>query len=138
MSQNDLIKNPHTFLSETVSGNLKIWVSEMASELIKEYKCETMLEKSLCEIIANSYWRIISASKLMNEDLNLHCPSKEKNIYLNILSKELDRENRNYLTAINTLIEIKNPSMTINLNSENAYLWKNQQFNNKSTEQWKH
>lgn len=137
MSQKDLTKNPHTFLSETVSGNLKIWVAEMASELIKEYDCKNTLEKSLCEIIANGYWRIISTSKLMNEDLNLYSPSKEKINYLAILSKELDRQNRTYLSAINTLIELKNPSMTINLNSENTYLGKNQQFNSNNSKLWK-
>ena len=66
----------------------------------------------------------------MNEDLNLKYPSKEKMPYLGILSKELDRQNRNYLTAINTLIEMKSPNMTINLNSENTFLGQNQQFNN--------
>jgi len=137
MNKTDLIKNPHTFLSETVSWNLKIWIAEMATQLIEEYDCKTILEKSLCEMIANSYWRIISTSKLMNEDLNLNYPSKYKDNYLAILSKELDRQNRTYLSAINTLIEIKSPSMTINLNSENTYLGKNQQFNNNSSDLWK-
>ena len=124
----------HIFLAETVSWNMQIWVAELASQLIKEYDCKTILEKSLCEIIANSYGRIISTSKLMNEDLNLKYPSKEKTPYLGILSKELDRQNRNYLTAINTLIEMKSPNMTINLNSENTFLGQNKQFNNN---EWK-
>lgn len=115
-----------TSLVETVSGNLQSWVTELVTKLIEEYQCETSLEKSLCEIIANSYGRIISTSKLMNKDLKLEYPSKEKMQYLTILSKELDRQNRTYFAAINTLMEIKNPNMSINLNSTNTFLAQNQ------------
>lgn len=124
----------HTFLKWVVSQDLQPKIAEFVKTLIIEYDCQTSLERSLCEVIAISHGRLISTSKLMNEDFNLHYPSKEKIQYLSILSKELDRENRNYLTAINTLIEIKSPKMTINVNTENAFLSQNQQFNNN---QWK-
>jgi len=81
--------NISSSLRETVSGELKTWVTDLVSGLIEEYQCNTSLERSLCEIIANSYGRIISTSQLMNEDLELSCPSKEKMQYLTILSKEL-------------------------------------------------
>lgn len=130
----DSIDSDHKFLIETVSWTLQIGVVEFATRLIKEYDCKTTLEKSLCEIIANSYGRLISTSKLMEKDFNLNYPSKEKIHYLGILSKELDRQNRNYLTAINTLIDMKNPKMTINVNTENTFLGENQQFNNNHRE----
>ena len=69
-------------------------------------------------------------SQYMLRDEKLYEPRFK---YLGELSKELDRQNRTYLTAINTLMEIKNPQMTINLNSENTFLGKNQQFNNNET-----
>jgi hypothetical protein len=37
------------------------------------------------------------------------------------MSKELDRANRNYLTAMNNLLEIKRPQMNINVKTKNAY-----------------
>lgn len=128
MSENNI----NTSLIFTLWDIQETWVSKITNELIKEYDCKTILEINLCEIIALSYSRLIKTYKLMDEDLNSKYPSKEKNIYLSILSKELDRENRNYLTAINALMEIKNPSMTINVN--NTYLWKNQQFNHTKNE----
>lgn len=104
--------------------------TELVEKLVKDYHCTTALERSLCEVIAISYGRVLSTSRLMDQDFNLNYPSKEKVSYLNILSKELDRESRNYLTAINTLLDIRNPKMTINVNTENAFLGENQQFNN--------
>jgi hypothetical protein len=37
------------------------------------------------------------------------------------MSKELDRANRNYLTALNSLLEMKRPQMNIKVNTKNAY-----------------
>jgi hypothetical protein len=34
---------------------------------------------------------------------------------------ELDRANRNYLNALNNLLEIKKPQMSINVKTKNAY-----------------
>jgi len=127
MSTKD-VNNISSSLRETVSGELKTWVTDLASGLVEEYQCNTSLERSLCEIIANSYGRIISTSKLMEEDLKLNYPSKEKMQYLTILSKELDRQNRTYFAAINTLMEIKTPNMSISLNSTNTFLAQNQQI----------
>jgi hypothetical protein len=41
-------------------------IVELANNLIEEYKCETSLEKTLCEIIANSYGKIMSISKKLD------------------------------------------------------------------------
>jgi len=107
MSTKD-VNNISSSLRETVSGELKTWVTDLASGLVEEYQCNTSLERSLCEIIANSYGRIISTSKLMEEDLKLNYPSKEKMQYLTILSKELDRQNRTYFAAWENHENIKN------------------------------
>lgn len=117
----------NTFLGEAVEWDLKNYITKLASDMIEDYHCNTALERSLCEIIANSYGRILMTSQYMLRDEKLYEPRFR---YLSDLSKELDRQNRTYLTAINTLMEIKNPQMTINLNSENTFLGENQQFNN--------
>jgi hypothetical protein len=39
-----------------------------------------------------------------------------------MLSLELERENRSYLNALNNLIEIKRPSMSISIKTKNAYI----------------
>jgi hypothetical protein len=114
--------NPESALAPLTENTLPALETELAMQLMKDYGCTTALERSLCEIIAINYRRVVNASKSIDEDFNLQWPSKEKTHYLEILSKELDRNNRSYLTAVNTLIGMKNPKMTINVNTENAFL----------------
>jgi hypothetical protein len=84
-----------------------------SNDIIKEYHCNTTLEKSLCEIISNSYWKIMSISKILNWSLNFEYFSNERNWFISIMSKELDRANRNYLNAMNNLLEIKKISISM-------------------------
>lgn len=129
----DTFSYHHTNLANTVPKNMVTSVVELANNLIEEYNCETTLEKSLCEIISNSYWKIMSISKKLDSSLNFEYFWNERNWFISILSKELDRANRNYLTALNNLLEIKRPQMNINVKTKNAYFWQNQQFNNNQT-----
>jgi hypothetical protein len=49
------------------------------------------------------------------------------------MSKELDRANRQFITALTTLKQMKTPSIEINVTAKTAFVGKNQQFNaNKS------
>ena len=128
----DNFSKSHVWLAETqAEWNLRTTVVELTNNLIEEYNCNTTLEKSLCEIIANSYWKTLQISKkLTNVMLAWEYITSERTKYLSMLSIELDRANRNYLNAINNLIELKKPQMNINIKTKNAYIWQNQQFNN--------
>ena len=72
----------------------------------------------------------MSVSRVLNNSLTFDYFWNERNWFISIMSKELDRANRNYLTAMNNLLEIKRPQMNINVKTKNAYFWQNQQFNN--------
>jgi len=75
----------------------------------------------------------MSISKTLDDSLKFDYFWNDRNWFISIMSKELDRANRNYLTAINNLIEIKRPQMNINVKTNNAYFWQNQQINNNKT-----
>lgn len=106
-------------------------IVELTNNLIEEYNCNTTLEKSLCETIGNSYWKIMQISKKITcVMLAWEYISNERTKYLSMLWLEQDRANRNYLTLLNTLLEIKKPQMNINIKTKNAYIGQNQQFNN--------
>jgi hypothetical protein len=124
----------HINLANTTSENLQTQVIELTNDIIEQYNCNTTLEKSLCEVIANSYGKIMEVSKKVSNQLWAEYLSKERSDYLAILSKELDRENRNYLNSLNNLIELKRPIMNINIKTKNAFIWQNQQFNNNNIE----
>ena len=72
-------------------------------------------------------WRIDSGVEA------IHRLSAEKNVELfesmNVLSKEMDRANRQALTAFQTLVSLKQPPMKFQIKAEQAYLAQNQQFN---------
>jgi len=123
----------HIWVAETQDEwNLRTTIIELTNDIINEYKCYTTLEKSLAEIIANNYWKVLQFSRKITSNLNSNYLSNERNNWINTLSKELDRANRNYLTSINNLIEIKRPQMNVNVKTSNAYFGNNQQFNNNS------
>ncbi len=126
----DNFDKSHIWLAETqFDGLLRTTVVELTNNLIKEYNCNTTLEKSLCEIVANSYGKILQLSQKVTVNINTEYISKERTDWLNSLSKELDRSNRNYLFALNNLIELKRPKVNVNVKTKNTYFWQNQQFN---------
>jgi hypothetical protein len=55
MLQLDTFSYHHTNLANTVSGDMCTSIVELANNLIEEYDCNTTLEKTLCEVVANSY-----------------------------------------------------------------------------------
>lgn len=127
----DNFSKSHVWLAETqAEWNLRTTIIELTNNLIEEYNCETTLEKSLCEVIWNSYWKVMQISKkITNVMIAWEYISDNRTRYLSMLWKELDRANRNYLTSLNNLIEIKRPQMNVNVKTKNAYFWQNQQFN---------
>lgn len=120
----------HYPLAETVNKKYRPLVIEFSNQLIQEYKCQTSSEKALAEIVANAYMRVLEFSELMNSvRRNLEDITNIKNGLYSILSKELDRANRQFITAITTLKQIKTPSLEINVKTKAAFIAQNQQLN---------
>lgn len=119
----------HWNLANTVPEKIATSVVEVANNLIEEYHCETTLEKTLCEVIANSYGKILSISKRLDDSLSFDYFGHERNGFISIMSKELERANRSYLSAMSELIEMKKPHTSINIKTKNAYIAQNQQIN---------
>ena len=65
----------------------------------------------------------------MNSNIYELSISSEKNGYLAILSKELDRAHRQLITALTTLRQIKNPPIEFNVKAKTAFVAQNQQIN---------
>ncbi len=104
-------------------------IINLRRELIKEYKCETYSEKALVDLATNAYARNLLYSKKM---LGLKDPefvSSERNGFMSFLSKEVDRANRHFITALETLIQIKRPELKVNVKTNTAFIAQNQQIN---------
>ena len=58
-------------------------MSEMVDDLIKEYDCKTVSERSLCEIIVNSYAQVLRISRRMTGTMNAaEYLTHERNAYI--------------------------------------------------------
>lgn len=132
----DNFSKSHVGLAETQEDDfLRTTIIELANDLIEQYDCINTGEKSLCEIIANSYWKTLQLSKKYTNVMSAgEYLSDERTRYLSMLWKEMDRANRHYFTSLNMLIEMKKPQMSINVKTKNAYFSQNQQINNNKPE----
>jgi len=59
----------HLNLANTVPEKMVTSVVEIANNLIEEYECNTTLEKTLCEVVANSYGKVLSISRRLDRSL---------------------------------------------------------------------
>lgn len=84
-------------------------IAEFADDLAEEYGCTTASELSLCEIIALSFFGVMKASRQFTQAYALEYLSHEKNGYYGLVSKELEKQNRAYLNALQTLRALKSP-----------------------------
>jgi len=63
--------------------------------------------------------------------------TKEINNFLSIMSKDVDRANRHFITALETLKQFKQPQLKVNVKTKNAFIAEKQQFNNNQNEKIK-
>lgn len=119
----------HYFLAETSSTKYRPLAIDYARKLSKEYNCTSPSEKGLVELITGAYIRYIEYSGAFNNAMRLDYLSHEKNAYYTMLSKEVDKAHRQYLTGLATLQQIKNPPPEWKINAKTAFISQNQQIN---------
>lgn len=102
---------------------------EIADQLIAEYGCKTTTEKMLAETASWAYCRMLEYSGRLNGFTQIDYLSNEKNGYYNALSLSVDRANRQFLSAIHLLRQIKQPKVNITFKANNAFVAQNQQVN---------
>lgn len=125
----------HYPLAETVGEKYKPLVIEFSHQLIQEYNCQTSSEKALAEIVVGAYSRIIKYSEKMNSCMAQELAMDNRLVYFSYLSKEIDRANRQFLTAFTTLKQLKTPPLKINVKTKTAFIAQNQQLNTNSSNQ---
>lgn len=119
----------HFLLSETVEKQYRAQVIEFSRQLIIDYNCQTAGEKALAEIIVSAYARVLRYSRYLNAATDRESINSTHVALFSVISKELDRANRHFNTALTTLIQIKSPSPEINIRAKTAFVAQNQQIN---------
>jgi hypothetical protein len=119
----------HYNLANTTDQAFGALAVDFCKQVIQEYKCETSSEKALAELLASSYIRYLKVANRLDTSISGDYLSKERNAFMTILSKELDRAFRTYLTALTTLKQLKNYPVRLNIKATTAFVAQNQQVN---------
>ncbi len=113
-------------LSETLKEEYKTFAIDLSRNIQKEYNCSTVSQKATAELIACSYSRILQTTMMITRYLNIGSVSDSGIKYLAVMSKELDRAQRHYTTALQTLFMLKQPPLNITVKAETANIANNQ------------
>lgn len=119
----------HFPLEETVAERYRPLVMEFSRKLIQDYNCQTAGEKALAEVIVSAYARILTYSRQLGGATQTISFTKVHVELYSMLSKELDRANRHFITALTTLKQLKAPSLEISVKAKTAFVAQNQQIN---------
>ena len=110
----------------TIPEQYKTFGVDMMRQLQKEYNCTTISEKATAELATISYIRTLGVQSRINSYLGKGELTEIGVKFLAVMSKELDRANRHYLTAIQALRLLKQPPMQINVSADTAIIGQNQ------------
>jgi hypothetical protein len=119
----------HARLADTTNDKLAPLAITVAQQLISDYGCTTAAEKTLAEVVANAYIRILRYSEALNTVYDQGTTTREINKYMTATSLELDRANRQYLTALGVLKSFRQPSVNVTFKATNAFVAQNQSVN---------
>lgn len=120
----------HYLLAETVDARYRPSIIEAANNLVKEYDCKTPGEKMLAQVAAVSHARILANARWFNNCITFSNSLTDiKTRYLAAISKELDRANRQFISALSTLKQLKTPNFEVNVKAKTAFIAQNQQIN---------
>lgn len=121
-------------MASAIPERYRAFSIDFSRNLQKEYQCETPSEKATAELVAINFIRTLEIQYKINSYLGRGEITDMGVRYLAVLSKELDKANRHYLSALQTLKVIKQPALEVNIKTQTAVVGQNQivQSNNKS------
>lgn len=99
---------------------------DLMRKIQKEYACVSESEKSIAELASASFVRALDAQGRIKRYLDGGELTGIGVQYLAVMSKELDRANRHYLSAIQTLRSLRQPPMQLNIRTNTAVIGQNQ------------
>lgn len=123
--------NNGLLMTTAVDDQYKTFAIQMSLDLQKQYKCDTVGKKSLAEVTALNYCRVLESQRKLNNFLGKESYGDLTVKILAVLSKEQDRAQRHYLTSIQALEMGLQPPMNVTVRSQianvaNQQLVKNQ------------
>lgn len=113
-------------VSSAIPERYRTFCIDLSRSLQKEYRCEEVSEKATAELVALNFVRTLEIQYKINSYLDMGTATELGIKFLEILSKELDRANRHYLNALQTLRILKQPPLAVNIKAQTAIVGQNQ------------
>ncbi len=111
---------------DSVHKDYTSFALDFAEQLEREFDVKTASEKSLVQSAVSAYCRVMRFSTVLNQNFP---PSlfPESLRLTEVVTKEIDRANRQYLTCLQVLEQKKRPPMKVNVRTNTAFIAENQQ-----------
>lgn len=110
----------------SIPDQYRTFAVDMSRRLQEDYHCSLQSEKALAELATINFIRTIEVQRKITNFLDINSLTDNGVKYLAIMSKELDRANRHFLAAIQTLNMLKQPPVRVNVKADTAILGQNQ------------
>lgn len=121
----------HYHLIGTVDKSYAALVLSMVRQIEKEYDCKTAIEKMLAEQITMAHIKVVAHSAVYQDWLGI-VGKQGTGIEaheLEALSRQIDRAQRQFLSSLTALRQLKQPQMEVKIVARNAFVAQNQQVN---------
>lgn len=120
----------HYLLAESVvDERWRPMIMDLANCIQEEYNCTTNSEIALAGLAASAYYRSLRAGRKMNALLERTEIGTIGVQLMGQVSKELDRAERQYLSAIEVLRCRRQPQINVKVQTKAAFFGENQTFN---------
>ncbi len=113
-------------MTTIVAEQYKTFGINMMMQLQKEFNCQTISEQATAELATVNYIRTLEIQNRIDRYLALGTLTDNGVKFLAIMSLELDRANRHFLTTIQALKTMKQPQLGVNIKAQTAIVGQNQ------------
>jgi len=113
-------------MMSVVPERYRVFALEFSKNLQSEYQCKTQSEKSIAEVTSLNYVRVLEIQDRINSYLGKGSVSDTGVKFLSVMSKELDRAERHYLSSLQLLRMLKMPPLQMNIKTNTAVVGHNQ------------
>lgn len=113
-----------------ISEQYKTFAIGLMRDMKKEFNCQTESQKATVELAVISYIRLLEAQRRFNNLLSLDKVNPTTIQFLSVISKEIDRATRHYLTTIQVLNTMNQPKLQLTLKANTAVVGQNQIIQN--------
>ncbi|MDD5147795.1 MAG: hypothetical protein PHV63_04620 [Candidatus Daviesbacteria bacterium] len=115
-----------TLMMDVIPNKYRTFCIDFSRNLQREHHCEHPSEKATAELVALNFVRVLEIQDKINTYFADGGVTEARVKYLAVLSKDLDRANRHYLNALQTLKMLKQPPLEVNIKTQTAIVGQNQ------------